>query len=94
MEHHSFTIICRRIGIPEPPLPILNATTHRPYVTYDDAELRRLVTDFYRRDLELRGLPVSSSDAQECFGLAQVAEPGHNVVIAPNPAWGFASGAA
>ena len=50
-------MICRRIDISEPLLPILNATTHRPYVTYDDAELRWLVTDFYRRDLELRDYP-------------------------------------
>lgn len=28
-----FAIICRRIGILEPPLPILSATAHSPYVT-------------------------------------------------------------
>lgn len=49
----SFAAICRRIGIPKQSLPILNATARGAHdICYDD-ELRRLVTDFYRRDFAL-----------------------------------------
>ena len=51
----SFAQVCRRIGIPPQPLPVVNAASHRPYREYYDDELRRLVTSFYRRDFELLG---------------------------------------
>ena len=51
----SFAQVCRRIGIPPQPLPVVNAVPHRPYHEYYDDELRCLVTGFYRRDFELLG---------------------------------------
>ena len=51
----SFAAICRRIGLPEQRLPTLNATARSAHDTCYDDELRRLVTDFYRRDFELLG---------------------------------------
>ena len=57
----SFGEVCRRIGIPPQPLPVVNAVPHRPYHEYYDDELRRLVTGFYRRDFELLGYPLAES---------------------------------
>lgn len=58
----AFAEICRRIGIPEQTLSVVNATAHAPSDTYYDDELRGLVTRFYRRDFEQFGyaseLPV------------------------------------
>ena len=58
----AFAEICRRIGIPEQTLSVVNATAHAPYDTYYDDELHDLVTRFYRRDFEQFGyaseLPV------------------------------------
>ena len=51
----SFTQVCRRIGIAEQRLASVNAAAHRPWEDYCDAELRRLVTRFYRRDFEMPG---------------------------------------
>ena len=51
----SFVEVCRRIGIPEQRLAVVNATPHRPWEDYYDDELRRLVTRFYRRDFEMLG---------------------------------------
>ena len=51
----SFAAICRRIGLPEQRLPTLNATARSAHDTCYDDELRRLVTDFYRRDFALLG---------------------------------------
>ena len=51
----SFAEVCRRIGIPEQRLAVVNATDHRPWEDYYDDELRRLVTRFYRRDFEMLG---------------------------------------
>lgn len=47
--------ICRRIGIPEQTLSVVNATAHAPSDPYYDDELRGLVTRFYRRDFEQFG---------------------------------------
>ena len=54
----SFARVCRRIGIPEQRLAVVNATAHRPWEDCYDAELRRLVARFYRRDFEMPGRPL------------------------------------
>ena len=54
----SFAQVCRRIGIPEQRLAVVNATAHRSWEDCCDAELRRLVTRFYRRDFEMLGCPL------------------------------------
>ena len=54
----SFAQVCRRIGIPERRLAVVNATGHRPWEDCYDIELRRLVTCFYRRDFEMLGYPL------------------------------------
>ena len=59
----SFAEVCRRIGIPERRLPVVNATAHRPWEDYCDAELRRLVARFYRRDFETLGYPPADAPA-------------------------------
>lgn len=51
----AFAKICRRIGIPEQTLSVVNATAHAPSDPYYDDELRGLVTRFYRRDFEQFG---------------------------------------
>lgn len=60
----AFAEICRRIGIPEQALSVVNAAAHAPSDTYYDDELRGLVARFYRRDFELFGyasdLPLQS----------------------------------
>ena len=53
----SFAEVCRRIGLPEQRLAVVNATVRRPWEDYYDGELRRLVTRFYRRDFEMLGYP-------------------------------------
>ena len=58
----SFAQLCRRIGIPVQPLPVVNAVPHRPYREYYDDELRRLVTGFYRRDFELLGYRLANGE--------------------------------
>ena len=55
--HDSFAEACRRIGIPEQRLAVVNATVHRPWEDYYDDELCRLVTRFYRRDFEMLDYP-------------------------------------
>ena len=60
----SFAQVCRRIGIPAQPLPVVNAAAHRPCDDYYDDELRGLVTCFYRRDFALLGYPRASSPAR------------------------------
>ena len=54
----SFARVCRRIGIPEQRLAVVNATAHRPWEDCCDTELRRLVARFYRRDFEMPGCPL------------------------------------
>jgi hypothetical protein len=49
----SYDAICARLGIETAALERVNASSHRPWQDYYDAELRDLVTDLYRRDLEL-----------------------------------------
>ena len=53
----SFAEVCRRIGIPERRLAVVNAITHKPWKDYYDDELRRLVTGFYRRDFQMLDYP-------------------------------------
>ena len=53
----SFAEVCRRIGIPEQQLAVVNAIAHRPWEDYYDDELRCLVTRFYRRDFQMLGYP-------------------------------------
>lgn len=49
----SYDAICARIGLATRPLERVNASRHRPWQEYYDRELRDLVADVYRRDLEL-----------------------------------------
>jgi hypothetical protein len=49
----SYDAICARLGIETAALERVNASSHRPWQDYYDAELRDLVADLYRRDLEL-----------------------------------------
>ena len=60
----AFAEICKRIGIPEQTLSVVNAAAHAPSDTYYDDELRGLVTRFYRRDFKAFGYasepPVST----------------------------------
>lgn len=60
----AFAEICRRIGIPEARLTRVNATAHRPFDTYYDDELRRMVTRFYRRDFALLDYPPWGEDGE------------------------------
>ena len=64
----SFAEACRRIGIPERRLAVVNAAVHRPWEDCCDDELLRLATRFYRRDFEMlgyapadRGVPFKKS---------------------------------
>ncbi len=60
----AFAEICKRIGIPEQTLSVVNSAAHAPSDTSYDDELRGLVTRFYRRDFEAFGYasepPVST----------------------------------
>lgn len=49
----SYDAICAKIGIPSSMLDTFNASTHGDYRQYYDEELRTLVGDLYRQDLEL-----------------------------------------
>jgi hypothetical protein len=49
----SYDAICARLGMETMPLERVNASSHRPWQDYYDRELRDLVADLYRRDLEL-----------------------------------------
>ena len=49
----SFDAACRQIGIRAVPLAATNATEHAAFDTYYDAQLRRMVTDFYRGDFAM-----------------------------------------
>lgn len=49
----SYDAICARLGMETAALERVNASSHRPWQDYYDAELRDLVADLYRRDLEL-----------------------------------------
>lgn len=51
----DYARICERLGFPAETLGQANSSRHRPYTEYYDDELRGLVGDFYRRDLELLG---------------------------------------
>jgi hypothetical protein len=57
----SYDEICRRIGLPAGVLARKNASIHSDYMNYYDAELKEMVGDFYRRDLELFGYPWGDS---------------------------------
>ena len=57
----SFRRICRRLGLPERPLAVVNAVPHKPFDDYYDDELRRLVTQFYRRDFNVLGYAPAPS---------------------------------
>ena len=59
----SFDAACRQIGIRPAPLAATNATEHAASDTYYDEELRRVVTDFYRRDFEMFGYQPASQCA-------------------------------
>jgi hypothetical protein len=50
-----FDGICRRIGVPPAPLPIVNAVNPPSYATCYDAELRDMVRDAYADDFRLLG---------------------------------------
>jgi hypothetical protein len=49
----SYDAICARIGLQPRPLERVNASRHRPWREYYDAELRDLVAAQYARDLDL-----------------------------------------
>ena len=51
----DYDALCARLGFPSRPLDRVNSSTHRPYQEYYDEELKGLVGDFYRKDLELFG---------------------------------------
>lgn len=52
--HAEYRLICHSIGFKTPPpLPHHQATDHGPYQEYYTADLRRLVEDYYARDLDL-----------------------------------------
>lgn len=51
----DFARICSHIGVTPAPLERVNASQHRPWFEYYDAELRDLVATMYRRDIELFG---------------------------------------
>ena len=51
----SYDAICDRIGLARADLGRVNASKHRDWREYYDRELVDLVSDYYRRDLELFG---------------------------------------
>ena len=61
----SFAEACRRIGIPERRLAVVNAAVHRPWEDYYDDELLRLATRFYRRDFEMLGYAPADRGAPQ-----------------------------
>lgn len=51
----DYARICERLGFPAETLGKVNSSSHAPYTAYYDDELRVLVGNFYRRDLDLFG---------------------------------------
>lgn len=49
----SYDGICERIGLRKATLGQVNASSHRPYQDYYDAQLRGWVSELYQRDLEM-----------------------------------------
>ena len=57
----DYAQVCERLGFPAETLGKVNSSSHAPYTAYYDDELRQLVGDFYRRDLELFGYEFAGS---------------------------------
>lgn len=51
----GFDEVCDLIGRPRARLLILNATNHRPYASYYDAETRGIVAEMFKDDIESFG---------------------------------------
>jgi hypothetical protein len=51
----SYDKICQTIGMPSTKLELINSTEHRPFMEYYDDETYGLVSNLYRKDLELFG---------------------------------------
>ena len=66
----SFNNICRHIGLAASELTVKNASRHRSYECYYDADLKVTVAEFYRRDFELFGYDAEKivSDPQRYHG--------------------------
>lgn len=53
----DFDEVCKQLGLAPRPLALANVAEHADYRTVYDAELERLVADFYRVDFDLFGYP-------------------------------------
>ena len=49
----DFERVCDMIGIPKSFLPKTNISKHRHYSIYYNEETKRMVTEFYKKDIEL-----------------------------------------
>ena len=77
----SFSRICGEVGLPPLVLPHRNSRFHWPYSWYYDDGARRLVADYYARDLELLGYRFETPGSR-IFNFSRKARP--SLILTPS----------